>query len=255
MFEASESRGAVRRPALVLRPCETITPRNIERVKALGGGIAIQHRMAYQGEYFVDRYGAKAAEAHAADPPHARAGRPRRRRHRRHARGQLQPVGRALLARHRQDRRRSSPDERTARLDRTTALRLYTEGSAWFSSENGKKGRIAAGQLADLVALGEDYFSVPEEEIKSRLGAHHRRRPDRPRRSGVRGSRAAVAAGLARLVAGAQLWRLPPNSCGDHRHAMLGASARTRFVVTRVPVRPEDASGFWGALGCGCFAF
>ncbi|MBL0950141.1 MAG: amidohydrolase, partial [Pseudomonas sp.] len=42
---------------------ETISPRNIERVRALGGGIAIQHRMAFQGEYFIDRYGAEAAEA------------------------------------------------------------------------------------------------------------------------------------------------------------------------------------------------
>ena len=42
--------------------CETISDRNIERVKALGGGIAVQHRMAFQGEYFVERYGAKAAE-------------------------------------------------------------------------------------------------------------------------------------------------------------------------------------------------
>src|SRR5476651_1708378 len=40
---------------------ETITPRNIDRVRALGGGIAIQHRMAFQGEYFVERYGAQAA--------------------------------------------------------------------------------------------------------------------------------------------------------------------------------------------------
>lgn len=42
---------------------ETISERNIERIKALGGGIAIQHRMAFQGEYFVERYGARAAEA------------------------------------------------------------------------------------------------------------------------------------------------------------------------------------------------
>jgi len=42
--------------------CETISDRNLERVKALGGGIAIQHRMAYQGEYFIDRYGKEAAE-------------------------------------------------------------------------------------------------------------------------------------------------------------------------------------------------
>jgi len=48
---------------------ETITPQNIERVRVLGGGIAIQHRMAFQGEYFVDRYGADAA---AHTPPIAR---------------------------------------------------------------------------------------------------------------------------------------------------------------------------------------
>src|SRR5437870_5603028 len=36
---------------------ETISERSIERVKKLGGGIAIQNRMAFQGEYFIDRYG------------------------------------------------------------------------------------------------------------------------------------------------------------------------------------------------------
>ncbi len=41
---------------------ETITPHNIERVRALGGGIAIQDRMAFQGEYFAHRYGTRAAE-------------------------------------------------------------------------------------------------------------------------------------------------------------------------------------------------
>ncbi|HST45713.1 MAG TPA: amidohydrolase, partial [Luteimonas sp.] len=49
--------------------CETISERSIDRIAALGGGIAVQHRMAYQGEYFVERYGAGAAEA---TPPVAR---------------------------------------------------------------------------------------------------------------------------------------------------------------------------------------
>ena len=48
---------------------ETITDRNIERIKALGGGIAVQHRMAFQGEYFVDRYGADGGRAHARRSP------------------------------------------------------------------------------------------------------------------------------------------------------------------------------------------
>src|SRR3546814_11357398 len=41
---------------------ETIDDRNIDRIAALGGGIAVQHRMAFQGEYFADRYGHEAAE-------------------------------------------------------------------------------------------------------------------------------------------------------------------------------------------------
>src|SRR6201987_4874995 len=48
---------------------ETISDRSIERIASLGGGIAVQHRMAYQGEYFGERYGAAAAEA---TPPVAR---------------------------------------------------------------------------------------------------------------------------------------------------------------------------------------
>src|SRR5437660_8801481 len=52
-------------------------------------------------------------------------------------------------------------------LSREEALMLYTKGSSWFSSESGKKGALALGQLADLVALTDDYMSVPEEQIKS----------------------------------------------------------------------------------------
>src|SRR4029078_9709570 len=48
---------------------ETISDRSIARIAALGGGVAVQHRMAYQGEYFVERYGARAAEA---TPPFAK---------------------------------------------------------------------------------------------------------------------------------------------------------------------------------------
>ena len=146
--------------------CETISDRNIERIKALGGGIAVQNRMAFQGEYFVERYGAKQAER---TPP---------------IRRMLEfgvPVGAGTDA-----TRVSSYNPwlslywlitgRTVgglglypennRCDRMEALRLYTVGSSWFSSDDGKKGSIAPGQLADLSVLSADYFSIPEEEIK-----------------------------------------------------------------------------------------
>src|SRR5690606_19718877 len=143
---------------------ETISPRNIERVRALGGGIAIQHRMAFQGEYFIDRYGAKAAEN---TPPVQRM------------LAEGIPVGAGTDA-----TRVASYNPWTALywlvsgrtvggtqlhpqgLPRDTALQLFTHGSAWFSSEQGKKGQIKVGQLADLVALTEDFFSVEQEQIK-----------------------------------------------------------------------------------------
>jgi predicted amidohydrolase YtcJ len=49
--------------------------------------------------------------------------------------------------------------------DRLQALRLYTEGSAWFSFEERTRGSLDDGKLADLAVLSADYFSVPTDEI------------------------------------------------------------------------------------------
>jgi predicted amidohydrolase YtcJ len=145
---------------------ETISQRNMDRIAALGGGIAIQHRMAFQGEYFRDRYGAKALRR---TPPI-----------REMLSGGL-PVGAGTDA-----TRVASYNPfvslywlvtgRTLgglamynngnRLDRMEALRLWTVGSSWFSSDQGAKGAIVPGQLGDLAVLSADYFSIPEEEIK-----------------------------------------------------------------------------------------
>ena len=145
---------------------ETISKRNIERIAALGGGIAIQHRMAYQGEYFRDRYGEAALRR---TPP---------------IREMLcsgLPVGAGTDA----TRVASynpfvslywlitgktvgglSMYDEANRIERMEALRLWTVGSSWFSTEEGAKGSIVPGQLADLAVLSADYFSIPNEEIK-----------------------------------------------------------------------------------------
>jgi predicted amidohydrolase YtcJ len=145
---------------------ETISERNIERVKALGGGIAVQDRMAFQGEYFIDRYGKKAAEH---SPPVRRM------------LGMDVPVGAGtdatrvasynpwvslywLVAGKTVGGTELYPEAN--RLDRMEALQGYTVGSAWFSGEEDKKGSVEVGKLADLAVLSLDYFSVPEEEIK-----------------------------------------------------------------------------------------
>jgi len=48
---------------------------------------------------------------------------------------------------------------------REAALRLYTQGSAWFAYEENRRGRLAPGMLADLAVLNEDYFTVPIADI------------------------------------------------------------------------------------------
>jgi predicted amidohydrolase YtcJ len=146
---------------------ETISPRNIERVKALGGGVAVQHRMAFQGEHFVARYGAKAAEHAPPIGPMLRMGVPVGAGTDATRVASYNPfvslywlvTGKTVggTALYREDNR----------LDRMDALRLWTTGSAWFSGEDAKKGRIAAGQMADLAVLSRDYFSVPDEQIKA----------------------------------------------------------------------------------------
>ncbi len=48
---------------------------------------------------------------------------------------------------------------------RIEALRLYTQGSAWFTFEENTRGTLAVGQLADLAVLNRDYLGVPIEQI------------------------------------------------------------------------------------------
>jgi predicted amidohydrolase YtcJ len=55
-----------------------------------------------------------------------------------------------------------APEELPARID---ALRLYTQGSAWFSFEERTRGALAIGQLADLAVLSRDYLRVPIDQV------------------------------------------------------------------------------------------
>jgi predicted amidohydrolase YtcJ len=50
-------------------------------------------------------------------------------------------------------------------LDRETALRLYTQGSAWFSHDEQQRGRIEVGMLADLALLNDSYLQTPVNRI------------------------------------------------------------------------------------------
>ncbi|XZE19526.1 amidohydrolase [Pirellulaceae bacterium SH449] len=146
---------------------ETVSTKNLDRIQKLGGGIAIQHRMAYQGEYFIRRYGVEEVKRH---PP---------------IREMLKmglPVGAGtdgtrvasyhpwtclwwLVTGQTVGGTKLHGDEDC--LTREEALRLYTQGSAWFSREADRKGTISVGKFADLAVLSNDYFSVEANDIRS----------------------------------------------------------------------------------------
>jgi predicted amidohydrolase YtcJ len=255
---------------------ETIDENNIERVKMLGGGIAIQSRMAYQGEYFTDRYGSAAAES---TPP---------------IKKMLEmdvPVGGGSDA-----TRVGSYNPWVSmywltvgktvgglqlytdtRLDRNVALELYTKGSAWFSQEQQKKGDIQVGMFADMAVLDKDYFTVEDEDIKN-IEAEMT----------VVDGKIVYAKGEFSSFAPPSIPVLPDwsptnlyngyYSAGGHLKTAIEKNAKSDLKapltsqihscagscdvhnhnhdharMSNLPV--NNYHSFWGALGCSCFAF
>jgi len=188
---------------------ETISERNIERIARLGGGIAVQHRMAYQGEYFVERYGARAA---AATPP---------------IRKMLDmgvPVGAGtdatrvasynpwvslswLVTGRTVGGTRIYPEAN--RLDRETALRLWTEANTWFSTEQGKKGQVKRSARRPRGARPRLLRSARRRDPGHHVGADAAGRRAGPRLRRLSRARAAACACHAGLVAGQYLRGLP----------------------------------------------
>jgi predicted amidohydrolase YtcJ len=145
---------------------ETITESQLARVKKLGGGIAVQFRMYYQGELYKKLY---------QHPDH-----------------QIPPIKKMMamgipvglgtdatristfnpwMALHWAITGQTiggyqfwPPADALSRHD---ALRLYTNGSAWFSGEEKLKGKLEKGMYADLAVLTDDYFTIPAEKVKS----------------------------------------------------------------------------------------
>jgi len=249
---------------------ETISEHSIDRIAALGGGIAVQHRMAYQGEYFVERYGLGAAEA---TPPVKKilekgvkvsAGTDATRV------ASYNPwVSLAwLITGKTVGGLRLYPQHNC--LDRETALRMWTENVTWFSNEEGRKGRIEAGQFADLIVPDRDFFACPESEIADTTalltmvagrvvyGAGEfadldeaAPPPAMPDWSPVRRYGGFAAWGIEPGEQ-AQAQRTVEAACGcandcnvhGHRHATAWSA--------KLPI--ADLKSFWGALGCACWA-
>jgi predicted amidohydrolase YtcJ len=134
----------------------TITPQNVQRLKALGGGLAL-HGFRYLA-------GTPAANG----PPYRMildsgikvgAGSDS---------AQISTLNPWLMLYYMTTGKNSSGVLINAgqTLTRQEALRLYTVENGWFSKEEDRIGSIETGKLADLVVLNDDYFSVSEDALK-----------------------------------------------------------------------------------------
>jgi predicted amidohydrolase YtcJ len=224
--------------------CETLQPKTLERLAALGGSIDIQNRMSLDGEAFLKKYGAQAA---ADAPPIAR----------------IREMGIPLACGTDANRATSynpwiglhwlitgktlggtklQGDKNL--LDRTEALRLYTAGSAWISGEEGKKGTLEIGKFADLAVLSSDYFGVPVDQIK-----------DIESVMTMVGGKVVYGAGpFSRLAPAlppvAQDW-LPVRQYGEY-YKSAAAEARNLARSLSQPGLIADGRA-WEACGCGVF--
>lgn len=251
----------------IIDHAETVSPRNIERIKALGGGIATQHRMAFQGEYFVGRYGAEAAQS---TPP---------------MREMLStglPVGGGTDA-----TRVASYDPWVAMhwlttgktvggmtlygednlLTRAEALAIWTTGSAWFSGEQDVKGKLSVGMYADLAVLSDDLMTVPDGKIRGITSvmtvvggrvvfadqdfADHN--PPLPPASPDWSVNALFASPGERRQAQAPA-EIAMRACHDGCASGCGMHGHSHGIAWASPIPVRDKAAFWGALGCSCFA-
>ena len=151
----------------VIDHAETISPQSLERVAKLGGAVAIQNRMTLDGDAFADKWGRAPAE----DAPPI---------------GRIRAMGIPLAAGTDGNRATShnpwvgvqwlitgktiagtALNAQRNLLDRTEALRLYSQNGAWLTREEDRKGTLAAGKWADLAMLSDDYMAVPVERISA----------------------------------------------------------------------------------------
>jgi hypothetical protein len=134
------------------------------------------------------------------------------------------------------------------RLDRMEALRLWTVGSSWFSTEQGSKGAIVPGQLADVAVLSSDYFSVPDEEIKQLVSVLT-----------IVGGAPVYGAEEFEDLAPPTLPVLPEWSpvaaYGGYAKPTTVTAAHRTSTPTHVHARRYKHSEFGSGFGCLCWAF
>lgn len=164
-WEAVDAEVTISGLRFALAHCDRISPANVARLKRLGAGAIVDDRQAFRAAASRARWGEGSLDAvpplgdiaaagvpfgAGTDGTRASSWNPWRSLHWL-VTGESCDGGSVRDGRH--------------RLSRSGALRAYTHGNTWFSFEEGTRGLLAPGYLADLAVLDRDYFSVDAREI------------------------------------------------------------------------------------------
>jgi hypothetical protein len=167
IFEEVDAKSPIKDLRWVIAHLEDASPRSLDRMAKLGMGWLVQNRTYYEGDRWPKFV---SADIVRRAPP------------------VLEALQRGIAVGAGTDGTRVSThapfqtlqwmqDGKTAKgiplrakehtPSREQALRMHTQGAAWFAGDETKRGSLEAGKWADLVVIDQDYFKVPEDRIST----------------------------------------------------------------------------------------
>lgn len=149
----------------IIDHAETVSDKNLARIKKLGGAIAVQGRMAFAGEDFAKRYGKQQTKRTPPIKKMLAMGIPVGFGTDGTRVASFNPWATYYWAVSGKTVGGYTLYDKTNTLDRLTALQVFTQDSAYFSGEEMLKGQIEPGMYADFAILNQDILTVTESKL------------------------------------------------------------------------------------------
>jgi len=165
VFERVDSEVSIKNLRWSIAHLNDASPASLRRMKALGMGWTMQDAMYFSGEETERRSGVDAARRMPPVETAREIGVPVGAGTDAHRVAPYSPFTAlqwALDGKTVGGKAVRGPEETPSRAN---ALRAYTQGSAWFSHDDDKRGALEPGKFADLAVLTKDYMTVPVEQI------------------------------------------------------------------------------------------
>jgi predicted amidohydrolase YtcJ len=165
-WELTAAEHDIRRLRFSIVHADQASAKNVRRMADLGVGVLVQNRLGLKATDYVDSWG---LEQTLRTPPigeFVEAGLPMAAGSDATRANWYQPWASVWWLVTGGSVDGQSPRAAEHRLDVEAALRAYTGNGAWFTFEEGRRGRLVPGQLADLFVPTADPFDVEADALR-----------------------------------------------------------------------------------------